>query len=151
MIPISVTKNDDLLPVEPEKRTWRGYNYVALCVYRPTLQAETWRIDATSSSQLGRRHVQRQYVSFMLVISSSPNLPDNVCSWMIVSSMIQLGMSWWHAWICVWLGYSLVTPFLVLNARPGAVFHITFPVVNRTSFGIFGSLWCVFNRGAMAW
>jgi hypothetical protein len=21
--------NDDLLPVEPEKRTWRGYNYVA--------------------------------------------------------------------------------------------------------------------------
>ncbi|KAH7923439.1 NCS1 nucleoside transporter family [Leucogyrophana mollusca] len=74
----------------------------------------------------------------------------NINTWMIVSSMIQLGMSWWQAWICVWLGYGLATPFLVLNARPGAIFHVTFPVVNRTSFGVFGSLWCVFNRGAMA-
>jgi len=73
MIPISVTKNEDLLPVEPNKRTWRGYNYVALCVYRPTLQHETWPIDATSSSQLGRRHVQHQYVSFILYYSSSSN------------------------------------------------------------------------------
>ncbi|KAG2343065.1 hypothetical protein BDR05DRAFT_318414 [Suillus weaverae] len=66
------------------------------------------------------------------------------------SSMIQLGMSWWQAWICVWLGYGIVAPFLVLNARPGAIFHVTFPMVNRTSFGMFGSLWCVFNRAAMA-
>ncbi|KIJ61859.1 hypothetical protein HYDPIDRAFT_176833 [Hydnomerulius pinastri MD-312] len=74
----------------------------------------------------------------------------NINTWMITSSMIQLGMSWWQAWICVWAGYSAVTPFVILNARAGAVFHITFPVVNRTSFGIFGSLWCVFNRAAMA-
>ena len=73
------------------------------------------------------------------------------CRWMIVSSMVQLGMSWWQAWICVWIGYGFVAPFIVLNARPGAIFHVTFPVVARTSFGIFGSLWCVFNRGAMAW
>jgi NCS1 family nucleobase:cation symporter-1 len=65
--------------------------------------------------------------------------------------MIQLGMSWWQAWICVWLGYGIVAPFLVLNARPGAIFHVMFPIVNRTSFGMFGSLWCVFNRAAMAW
>ncbi|KAG1776374.1 permease for cytosine/purines, uracil, thiamine, allantoin-domain-containing protein [Suillus placidus] len=102
--------NDDLLPVEPEKRTWRGYNYVAF-----------WMADMF-----------------------------NINMWVIVSSMIQLGMSWWQAWICVWLGYGITTPFLVLNARPGAVFHVTFPIVNRTSFGMFGSLWCVFNRAAMA-
>jgi len=71
---------------------------------------------------------------------------------MIVSSMIQLpvGLSWWQAWICVWIGYGVVAPFIVLNARPGAIFHVTFPVVARTSFGIWGSLWCVFNRAAMA-
>ncbi|KIJ59374.1 hypothetical protein HYDPIDRAFT_162483 [Hydnomerulius pinastri MD-312] len=102
--------NEDLLPVVPENRTWRGYNYVAF-----------WVADMF-----------------------------NINTWMIVSSMIQLGMSWWQAWICVWLGYGIVTPFLVLNARPGAIFHVTFPVVNRTSFGVFGSMWCVFNRGAMA-
>ncbi|KAI6029540.1 permease for cytosine/purines, uracil, thiamine, allantoin-domain-containing protein [Pisolithus microcarpus] len=51
-------------------------------------------------------------------------------------------------WICVWLGSGIVTHFLVLN--PGAIFHVTFPVVNRTRFDIFGSLWRVFNRSAMA-
>jgi len=71
--------------------------------------------------------------------------------WMIVSSMVQLGLSWWQAWICVWLGYGVVAPFICLNARPGAIFHVTFPVVARTSFGLYGSLWCTFNRGAMAW
>ncbi|KAI5996370.1 NCS1 nucleoside transporter family [Pisolithus albus] len=39
-------------------------------------------------------------------------------------------------------------PFSVLN--PGAIFHVTFLVVNRTSFDIFGSLWCVLNLSAMA-
>ncbi|KAM5531238.1 hypothetical protein V8D89_015104 [Ganoderma adspersum] len=74
----------------------------------------------------------------------------NISTWMITSSMIQLGLSWWQAWICVWIGYGLVAPFVVANARPGAIFHVTFPVVARTSFGIWGSMWCVFNRGAMA-
>ncbi|KAK7039483.1 permease for cytosine/purines, uracil, thiamine, allantoin-domain-containing protein [Favolaschia claudopus] len=74
----------------------------------------------------------------------------NVNTWMIVSSMVQLGLSWWQAWICVWVGYGIVAPFIVLNARPGAIFHVTFPVVARTSFGLYGSLWTTFNRAAMA-
>jgi NCS1 family nucleobase:cation symporter-1 len=65
--------------------------------------------------------------------------------------MVVLGMSWWQAWLVIWIGYGVMTPFVVLMGRPGAVFHVTFPVVNRTSFGIFGSLWCVFNRATMAW
>ncbi|KAK7463098.1 uracil permease [Stygiomarasmius scandens] len=64
--------------------------------------------------------------------------------------MIQAGLSWWQAWICVWIGYGIVAPFIVLNARPGAIYHVTFPVVARTSFGLYGSLWCTFNRGVMA-
>ncbi|EIN08478.1 NCS1 nucleoside transporter family [Punctularia strigosozonata HHB-11173 SS5] len=74
----------------------------------------------------------------------------NVNTWMIVSTMVTAGLSWWQAWICVWIGYGIVAPFIVLNARPGAMHHITFPVVARTSFGVFGSLWCTFNRGVMA-
>lgn len=34
--------------------------------------------------------------------------------------------------------------------RIGAQYHISFPVITRASFGIFGSLWPVFNRAAMA-
>ncbi|KAJ8595845.1 hypothetical protein M405DRAFT_837575 [Rhizopogon salebrosus TDB-379] len=65
-----------------------------------------------------------------------------VALWMITSGLIVLGMSWWQAWLSILIGYSVITPFIILMARPGAVFHITFPVVNRASFGIFGSL-CV--------
>ncbi|KAF9239824.1 permease for cytosine/purines, uracil, thiamine, allantoin-domain-containing protein [Melanogaster broomeanus] len=50
-----------------------------------------------------------------------------VAFWMIASGMIQSGMSWWQAWLSICLGYGIVAPFIVLNARPGAVFHITFP------------------------
>ncbi|KAI3618172.1 uridine permease [Moniliophthora roreri] len=74
----------------------------------------------------------------------------NVNTWMISSSMIQAGLSWWQAWLCVWLGYGITAPFIALSARPGAIHHITFPVVARTSFGLYGSLWCTFNRGVMA-
>ncbi|PHH66777.1 hypothetical protein CDD81_5909 [Ophiocordyceps australis] len=74
----------------------------------------------------------------------------NINTWMISSSMIVGGLSWWQAWICVWLGYSLSACFLVLTGRIGAVYHIGFPVVGRSSFGIWGSLWPVFNRAVMA-
>jgi len=69
---------------------------------------------------------------------------------MIASSMVQLGLSWWQAWICVWIGYGILGPLIALNARQGAMFHVSFPVAVRTSFGLFGSLWCTFNRAAMA-
>ncbi|KAJ7211246.1 permease for cytosine/purines, uracil, thiamine, allantoin-domain-containing protein [Mycena pura] len=92
-----------------------------------------------------RTWVEYNYFAFWVADSF------NVNTWMIASSMLQLGLSWWQAWICVWVGYGIAAPFIVLNARPGAIFHVTFPVVARTSFGLYGSLWATFNRAAMAW
>ncbi|EHL03510.1 putative Uncharacterized permease C29B12.14c [Glarea lozoyensis 74030] len=40
--------------------------------------------------------------------------------------------------------------FIVMTGRIGATYHISFPVVARSSFGIWGALWPVFNRAAMA-
>jgi NCS1 family nucleobase:cation symporter-1 len=73
----------------------------------------------------------------------------NINTWMISSSMIIGGLSWWQAWICVWVGYSVSAGFIVMNGRIGAMYHIGFPVANRASFGVWGSLWPVFNRAAM--
>ncbi len=39
--------------------------------------------------------------------------------------------------------------FVALNGRLGAMYHVGFPVANRASFGIWGSLWPIFNRAAM--
>ncbi|KAG1730820.1 permease for cytosine/purines, uracil, thiamine, allantoin-domain-containing protein [Suillus paluster] len=86
--------NEDLLPVEPEKQTWRAYNYVAF-----------WIAD--------------MFNVYMWMIECRGGKPGYVYGWVM----------------------ALAAPFLVLNARPGAVFHVMFPIVNRTSFGMFGSLW----------
>ncbi|KAH8702775.1 uracil permease [Phaeosphaeriaceae sp. PMI808] len=74
----------------------------------------------------------------------------NINTWMISSSNIVDGLSWWQSWICVWLGYSIAACFVCMTGRIGAMYHISFPVVNRASFGIWGALWPVFNRAAMA-
>ncbi|KAJ5901943.1 Nucleobase cation symporter-1 NCS1 [Penicillium taxi] len=74
----------------------------------------------------------------------------NINTWMISSSMIIGGLSWWQAWICVWVGYFIAAVFVCLTGRIGAVYHISFPVVSRASFGIWGSFWPVINRVVMA-
>ncbi|KAK8188875.1 uracil permease [Phyllosticta capitalensis] len=74
----------------------------------------------------------------------------NINTWMIASSTITSGCSWWQAWLCVWIGYAIAACFICATGRIGATYHIGFPVVNRASFGIWGSLWPVFNRAAMA-
>lgn len=102
--------NDDLKPVEPERRQWRSRNFVAF-----------WIAD-----------------SF------------NINTWMIASASIVEGLSWWQAWLCVWIGYSIAGCFICMTGRIGATYHISFPVVNRSSFGIWGSLWPVLNRSVMA-
>jgi hypothetical protein len=56
------------------------------------------------------------------------------------------GLAWWHAWLCVWIGYFIAACFICLTGRIGATYHISFPVMCRASFGIWGSLWPVFNR-----
>ncbi|KAJ8114267.1 hypothetical protein OPT61_g3823 [Boeremia exigua] len=74
----------------------------------------------------------------------------NINTWMISGSNIADGLSWWQSWICVWLGYSIAACFVCMTGRMGATYHISFPVINRSSFGIWGALWPVFNRAAMA-
>lgn len=69
---------------------------------------------------------------------------------MIASASIIDGLSWWQAWLCVWVGYFIAGFFICLTGRIGATYHIAFPVVNRASFGIWGSLWPVLNRAVMA-
>lgn len=84
------------------------------------------------------------YVTFWLADSF------NINTFQIASAMVAAGLTWWQAWLCVWIGYSVAAVFLVLNAQPGAKYHILFPSYCRASFGTYGALWPVFNRSAMA-
>lgn len=39
---------------------------------------------------------------------------------------------------------------MAFNGRAGSVYHISFPVFSRSSFGVYGALWPVFNRALSA-
>ena len=86
----------------------------------------------------------KNYVNFWVADSI------NISTFQVASTGISNGLSWWQTWIAVWLAYVLAACILVLNARISAVHHINFPVVTRSSFGVFGSLWPVFNRIVLA-
>lgn len=119
--------NHDLKPVEPERRQWGPWNFVGF-----------WIADSFNIVRI----IYSGHVSQQLTFSQN--------TWMISSSMIASGLSWWQSWLCVWIGYTIAACFLVLTGRIGATYHISFPVIARSSFGVWGSLWPVFNRAAMA-
>ncbi|KAI9283847.1 NCS1 nucleoside transporter family [Umbelopsis sp. AD052] len=74
----------------------------------------------------------------------------NVNTWMIAGSLIATGMTWWQALISVAVGYGICAVVLVLNGISGAEYHVGFPVVCRSSFGLAGSFIPVLNRVIMA-
>ncbi|SCU88763.1 LAMI_0D11232g1_1 [Lachancea mirantina] len=74
----------------------------------------------------------------------------NINTWQVAATGLQLGLSWWETWLTVWIGYAIVGILVVLTARIGTMYHCSFPITARASFGIFFSLWPVINRVVMA-
>lgn len=71
---------------------------------------------------------------------------SNISTYMTGSSLVAMGMSWWEALISISIGFILVTILIVLNSLPGAYYHIGFPVVNRSVWGMWGSQFVIWNR-----
>jgi NCS1 family nucleobase:cation symporter-1 len=62
----------------------------------------------------------------------------------------QYGLSVWDGILCNTFGYLLISFFMVVNGRVGSVYHVGFPVYCRSSFGVYGAAWPVFNRALSA-
>ena len=60
-------------------------------------------------------------------------------TYMLASSLMGKGMSWWQAILTILLGNAIVLVPMVLNAHAGARYGIPFPVFARASFGVFGA------------
>jgi nucleobase:cation symporter-1, NCS1 family len=60
-------------------------------------------------------------------------------TYMLSSSLIELGMNWWQALITILLGNMIVLVPILLNSHPGTRYGIPFPVFARASYGTFGS------------
>ena len=60
-------------------------------------------------------------------------------TYMLASSLIDLGMNWWQALLTILLGNTIVLVPILLNSHPGTRYGIPFPVFARASFGTIGS------------
>jgi NCS1 family nucleobase:cation symporter-1 len=62
-----------------------------------------------------------------------------VPTYMLASSLIAEGMSWWQAIATILLGNVVVLVPMVLNAHAGTRYGIPFPVFCRAAFGVYGA------------
>ena len=60
-------------------------------------------------------------------------------TYMLASSLIGGGMSWWQAVLTIFLGNLIVLVPMILNAHAGTKYGIPFPVYCRASFGTWGA------------
>lgn len=60
-------------------------------------------------------------------------------TYQLASGLIAGGMNWWQAVLTVLLGNAIVLVPLALNARAGTAYGIPFPVLLRSSFGVYGA------------
>lgn len=70
-----------------------------------------------------------------LWISMSACIP----TYMLASSLIAEGLSWWQAVLTIFLGNAIVLVPMLLNGHAGTKFGIPFPVYCRASFGVHGA------------
>lgn len=73
-----------------------------------------------------------------------------VSNWYGASAAQALGLTMWESLACAFGGQIMIAIVIAANGRPGAVYHVGFPVLNRAAFGIFGAWWPTFNRACMA-
>lgn len=60
-------------------------------------------------------------------------------TYMLASSLIKGGMSWWQAIFTIFIANTIVLIPMVLNGHAGAKYGIPFPVLVRASFGTSGA------------
>ncbi|RAH68344.1 nucleobase cation symporter-1 family protein [Aspergillus aculeatinus CBS 121060] len=82
------------------------------------------------------------YVSFYWSISFT--------NWTLGSSMIGIGLNWWQSIIVIFVSQMISSIAMAFNSRAASVYHIGFPCVGRSVFGMWGSFYFVGARAVLA-
>lgn len=90
----------------------------------------------------GRNWYARNYIFFYSSLAM-----DN---WTLGSAMVGVGLAWWQAIVAIFVGEVLRSVAAALNSRCAEVYHIGFPVVARSVFGMYGSYYAVTARAVLA-
>jgi NCS1 family nucleobase:cation symporter-1 len=70
-----------------------------------------------------------------------------ISTWMLASSGIALGLSWWQSLLNIFLANVIILVPMQLNSHAGTKYGIPFPVFARLSFGIKGAHLASLARG----
>jgi NCS1 family nucleobase:cation symporter-1 len=84
------------------------------------------------------------YFAFQFSIAFSPT------TYNIGSSLYAIGLNWWTIIIAAFVGTFLCCLVLFFNSRGPAWYHVGFPVYVRAAAGVYGSMFFIFIRMAVA-
>jgi NCS1 family nucleobase:cation symporter-1 len=71
-------------------------------------------------------------------------------NWTLGSVMVGLGLNWWQSILVVWGSRFISSLAMAVNSREGEVYHIGYPIVSRSVFGVYGAFYVVFARAVLA-
>lgn len=71
-------------------------------------------------------------------------------NWTLGSTMIGIGLSWWESILVIFASQMISSIAMFFNSRCASVYHIGYPVVARSVFGMWGSYYFVGARAALA-
>jgi NCS1 family nucleobase:cation symporter-1 len=92
-----------------------------------------WSPDLAPVPPAGRTWRLKDIVALWVALSAC------IPTYMLASSLIEEGMSWWQAVLTILLGNLVVLVPMVLNAHAGTRYGIPFPVYCRAAFGVRGA------------
>lgn len=71
-------------------------------------------------------------------------------NWTLGSTMVGIGLNWWQSILVIFASQFISSVAMFFNSRCASVYHIGYPVVARSVFGMWGSYYFVGARAALA-
>jgi purine-cytosine permease-like protein len=71
-------------------------------------------------------------------------------NWTLGSTMVGIGLNWWQSILVIFASQTISSIAMFFNSRCASVYHIGYPVVARSVFGMLGSYYYVGARAALA-
>ena len=107
-------------------------------------QSPLWNLDLAPTA-LARRTWSTYNIAALWI-----GMSVVITTYTLASGMMTKGMTWWQAMVTILLGNTIVLVPMVLNAHAGTKYGISFPVLCRAAFGVYGANVPALLRAAVA-
>ncbi|KZF19513.1 putative allantoin permease [Xylona heveae TC161] len=71
-------------------------------------------------------------------------------NWTLGSSMIGIGLNWWQSIVVIFISQMIASTAMLYNSKAASTYHIGYPCVARSVYGMWGSYYPVGARAVLA-